>query len=242
MSFSPPLPPRDAIKPEEREAYDRVVHRQTKYDYPEFVKRFMHEDMLRIFPGDRMQPYFAALLNSPLVAAGMSDLGVVYRTRGEQPDGMSHADREWIDMVMAEELKCYWVLYVHATDAVAVGVRAEAILFLLQKREDKLTAEERLKADFIRAVARGTVTETLYKAVEPIVGGVRACVEFTAFSGHLIKTMRLGQAFGIPDISREQITEFVQAIVDGRVDIPQAKARVPVDGLAKITGQDPGRG
>lgn len=241
MSFTPPLPPREAIKPEEREAYDRVVQRQTAYGYPEFVKRFMHQDMLRIFPGDRMQPYFAALLNSPLIAAGMSDLGIVYRTRGEQPDGMSHADREWVDMVMAEELRCYWVLYVHATDAVAAGVRAEAILLLLQGREDKLTADEKLKADFIRAVARGTVTEPLYKATEQIVGGVRACVEFTAFCGHLIKTMRLGQAFGIPDITREQVTEFVQAIVDGRVELPKAKARVPVDGLAKLTAQEPKR-
>lgn len=229
MSFTPEMPPRNAIRPEEEASYDRLVAQQKAYNYPEFVKRFLHEDMLRAFPGDKMQPYFGALLNSPLIAAGMSDLGVIYRTRGEHPDGMSHADREWIDMVMSEELNCNWVLYVHAPDAVAVGVRAEAILHLLLGQEEKLDADEKQKADFIRAVARGTMTPELYKSVEAKLGGVRAGVEFTAFCGHLLKTMRLIQAFGVPDITRAQLIEFVEAIVAGRVKLPDPKARVPVN-------------
>lgn len=233
MPHTPPMPPRDAIRPEEREAYDRLVERQTAYGYADYVKRFLHEEMLLAFPGGGVQPYFGALLNSPLIAGAMSDLGVIYRTRGEFPDGMRHADREWIDMVMSEELRCNWVLYVHAPDAVAVGVRPEAILALVQGRDEDLTTDERLKADFIRAVARGTMTPTLYKTVETMVGGVRACVEFTAFCGHLLKSFRLNQAFGVPDVTREQLIEFVQAIVDGRVQIPDAKDRVPVDALAK---------
>jgi hypothetical protein len=233
MSFTPAMPLRESVRPEEREAYDRLVRRQTLYGYTDLVNRFLHKEVLDAFPGDRVQPYFGALLNSPLIAGGIRDLGVVYRTRGEFPDGMSHADREWIDMVMSEELDCNWVLYVHALDAVAGGVRPEAILSLLQGKEAKLTSEEKLKADFIRAVARGKVTETLYKSVEPMVGGIRACVEFTAFCGHLLKTMRLIQAFGVPDVTRQQLIEFIRAIVDGRVEVPDPKARVPVDALAK---------
>jgi alkylhydroperoxidase/carboxymuconolactone decarboxylase family protein YurZ len=233
MSFTPPMPSRDSIREEEREAYDRLVERQTAYGYTEFVKRFLHKEMLLAFPGDSVQPYFCALLNSPLIAGGMSDLGVVYRTRGEYADGMSHADREWIDMVMSEELKCNWVLYVHAPDAVAQGIRAEAILALLRGEEEKLTPDEKLKADFIRAVNRGTMTETLYKAVEAKLGGARACVEFAAFCGHLLKTLRLNQAFGVRDVTREQLIEFVQAIADGKIQLPDPKARVPVDALAK---------
>lgn len=233
MTFTPPMPPRDSIRPEEVEAYDRLVHRQTAYGYTDFVKRFLHEEMLLAFPGTEVQPYFQALLHSPLIAAGMSDLGVVYRTRGEFADGMSHADREWIDMVMSEELRCNWVLYVHAPDAVAQGIRVEAILALLRGQEEQLTADEKLKADFIRAVARGTMTRELYKATEEKVGGVRACVEFAAFAGHLLKTLRLNQAFGVPDVTREQLIEFVQAIADGKVELPDAKARVPADAIKK---------
>jgi len=222
------MPSRDAVRKDELTAYDSVVERQTAYGYSEFVKRFLHEDVLRAFPGDRIQPYFGAMLNSPLVAAGMSDLGAVYRTRGEYPDGMSHADREWVDMVLCHGVSCRWVLYVHAPDAVASGVRAEAILSLIRDRDDELTEDERRKAQFIRAVIHGTMTHELYKSVERELG-VRATVELTAFTGHLLKTMRLMQAWGIPDINQQQLEEFVQALVDGRVKLPE-KPRVPKAG------------
>jgi hypothetical protein len=224
------MPDRDDVREDELAAYDSVIARQTAYGYVEFVKRFHHEDVLRAFPGDRIQPYFAAMLNSPLVAAGMSDLGAVYRTRGEFPDGMSHADREWVDMVVCDETECLWVLYVHAPDAVASGMRADAILSLIRGNEDALEPDEKRKADFIRAVIRGTMTEDLYRSVEDEIG-VKATVELTAFTGHLLKTMRLMQAWGIPDITRQQLDEFVQAIVDGRVDLPD-KPRVPKHGVA----------
>lgn len=225
---TPLMPSREEVRPDERAAYDRLIHQQTAYGYTEFVKRFMHPEMLRAFPGTQIQPYFQALLNSPLIAGGMSDLGVVYRTRGEYADGMSHGDREWIDMVMSEELGCNWVLYVHAPDAVANGVRVEAILAILTGAEHELTDEEKRKADFIRAVARGSMTAPLYKSVEAMLGGKRACVEFTAFAGHLLKTLRLNQAFGVEDVSREQLIEFVEAIAAGKVALPDPKARVPV--------------
>ncbi len=234
MTWTPAMPEREAIPPEELAAYDSVVARQAAYDYTDFVKTFLHEDVLRAFPGTRTQPYFGAMLNSPLVAAGMSDLGAVYRTRGDTPEGMSHADREWVDMVVCDELECLWVLYVHAPDAVASGMRAQAILALIRKQDEQLDEDEKLKADFIRAVLRGTMTADLYKAVEDRVG-VRAAVEITAFSGHLLKTMRLMQAWGIPDITRAQLDEFVQAIADGGVSLPKG-ARVPPAGVGSAQG------
>jgi hypothetical protein len=229
------MPDRNAIPEDERAAYDSVVDRQKAYDYTDFVKTFLHEDVLRAFPGTRMQPYFGAMLNSPLVAQGMSDLGAVYRTRGDTPGGMSHADREWVDMVICDEVECLWVLYVHAPDAVASGMRAEAILALVEGREDDLTESEKRKADFIRAVVRGTMTEELYKSVEDEVG-VRAAVELTAFTGHLLKTMRLMQAWGIPDITRGQLAEFCQAIADGKVELPKG-ARTPPAGAPGASGR-----
>ncbi len=226
MSWTPPLPDRDAVREDEREAYDRVVGQQTAYGYVDFVKRFRHPDVLKAFPGDRVQPYFAAMLNSPLISAGMSDLGVVYRTRGEFPDGMTHADREWVDMVLCDELGNNWVLYVHAPDAAAVGVRPEAILALIDGRTDDLTPEEREKELFIRAVINGTMSGDQYRSMEKLLG-VRATVEVTCFTGHLVKTIRLMQAFGIPDVTREELREWVQALVDGEVDLPDHHARVP---------------
>jgi alkylhydroperoxidase/carboxymuconolactone decarboxylase family protein YurZ len=231
VSWTPQLPDRENVREDERAAYDRVVGQQTAYGYVDFVKRFHHKGVLDAFPGDRVQPYFAAMLNSPLISAGMSDLGVVYRTRGEFDDGMSHADREWIDMVICDELGNNWVLYVHAPDAAAVGVRAEAILALIDKRYDDLTSEEREKELFIRAVINGTMEEKQYKSMEQLVG-VRGAVEIVCFTAHLIKTLRIMRAFGIPDVTHEELREWVQALVDGKVELPDHHARVPVAAAA----------
>jgi alkylhydroperoxidase/carboxymuconolactone decarboxylase family protein YurZ len=220
------LPARDQVRDDELPAYDRVIDQQKAYDYVPFVKTFLHPEVRDSFPGDRLQPYFAAMLNSPLISAGMSNLGVVYRTRGEFADGMQHRDREWVDMVLCDELECLWVLYVHAPDAAAVGVRPEAILAMVEGRFDDLTAEEREKDEFIRSVIRGTMTEERYKSMEKIVG-VRAAVEITCFTGHLIKTIRIMQALGVPDTTREHLVEWLEALVGGKIALPDPKARVP---------------
>ncbi|CAH1660204.1 carboxymuconolactone decarboxylase family protein [Chelatococcus asaccharovorans] len=226
-TYTPAAPPKDAVRDDEKTAYQKVIDRQRAYNYPEFVKKFPHRSVRQGMPGDTLQPYFAALLNSPLVAAGMSDLGVVYRTRGEFAGGMAHADREWCDMVVCQDLGMNWVLYVHALDAAAVGVRPAAILALVQGDEAQLTADEKLRADFIRAVIRGTMTRELYTALESRTSQ-RAAVEIAAFSGHLLKTIRLQQAFGIPDIPRADLVEFLEAIAAGTITPPDPKERVPV--------------
>ena len=78
-------------------------------------------------------------LNSPLFMDLISELGVVARTRGEHPDSYSHAEREWADMVLSEELQAWGVYYAHIWDAVAVGVRPQAIQALRQGRDEDLT-------------------------------------------------------------------------------------------------------
>ena len=231
MSWTPPMPARDEVREDELAAYDRVVNQQKAYDYTAFVQTFMHPEVRDSFPGDRLQPYFGAMLNSALISAGMSNLGVVYRSRGAFEDGMTHADREWVDMVLCDELECFWVLYVHAPDAIAVGVRPEAIVALVEGRLDDLTSDEREKELFIRAVINGTMQEGQYKSLESKLG-VRATVELTCFTGHLIKTMRLMQAFGIPDTTREHLSEWVKALAAGEVDLPPSQARTPSPELA----------
>src|SRR5437868_5286033 len=66
MPYTPPQPERDQVDPEERAAYDRVIRRQTAYRYDEFEK-ILPATAAEGLPGDRIQPYFGALLNSPLI-------------------------------------------------------------------------------------------------------------------------------------------------------------------------------
>jgi hypothetical protein len=129
-------------------------------------------------------------------------------------------------MVLAVELDMLFICFAHVLDAVAQGVRPEAVRALLDGRDDRLSPDELVLAQYIRQVVRGTVTPESWAAVVERFG-VRGAVEFTGFVTHLQMTIRLQQAFGIEDVSREQLDELVQRIVDGKAELPDPKAHIP---------------
>lgn len=224
MSRSPSMPSPQDIRPEEQAAYDRVVARQMGYDYKSFAETMPHP--VSSWSRGEIQPYFRALLHTPLIADHISELGVVYRTRGEAGDSYPHADREWVDMVVAQDLDCPFVQYVHLFDAVAVGVRPEAVRALRAGRLEELTPQERELTEYIRAVLGGTVTDDQYRRMEERVG-VRGTIELTGFVGHLLMTMRIMQAVGGSEWPQEYVDELIEGLIDGTVKVPDAHARVP---------------
>lgn len=225
MSWAPPLPSRQAIHADEGAVYDRLADEHRLHAWAPLVATFLHPEVRQAFPDDRVQPYFAALLNSPLVSAGIGNLAQVYRTRGEFADGMQHVDREWAGMVVCDELDLFWVAYVHAPDAVSVGVRPEGLLAMFAGHRDGLTPNEREHDEFVRAVINGTMTESRYRSFERLVG-IRAAVELTGLTGFYIATVRQMQAFGVPDTTREHLIEWLQAFVDGRIARADARTRM----------------
>jgi hypothetical protein len=240
VSWTPPQPHRDTLRPGEVEAYDRVVARQKAYDYESFLKLVPeeHRDVLagalgladtgaECDPDERVQPYMGAMLNSPLFMELISELGVVARTRGEQPGSYTHADREWVDMVLCEELGAWGVYYAHTWDAVAVGVRPEAIKALREGRDEDLTRDELQLARYVRQVAHGTVTADSYRAIEERLGR-RGAVEYTALTTFLLMTLRNMQAFGTQEsFPREFVDDLIERMVAGTVELPDPQARVP---------------
>jgi hypothetical protein len=224
MSRTPSLPSPDAIRPEEQAAYDRVVARQNAYDYKTFAASMPHP--VADWSSGEIQPYFRALLNSPLIADHISELGVVYRTRGELENSYRHADREWVDMVIAQDLDCPFVQYVHLFDAAAVGVRVEAVRALRAGRLEELTPAERQLTEYIRAVMAGTVTDEQYRGMEERMG-TRGTLELTGFIGHLLMTIRIMQAVGGSDWPEAYVDELIDGLLDGSVQVPDSHARVP---------------
>jgi hypothetical protein len=206
--WAPSLPARDAIRPDEVTAYDWVVEDMTSTDWTAFVRAFLHPEVREALPDDRIQPYYQVLLNSPLVSEGIHRLLHVHLTRSSFPDGMQDLDREWAGLVMCNEVDLFWVAYVHTPNAIAVGIRPEAIRALFEDRPDDLTPDEREKADFIRAVITGAVTEERYRGMERLVGP-RATVEITCMTGFLIMMARQMQAFGVPGTTREHLIEWL---------------------------------
>jgi hypothetical protein len=238
MSWTPQFPARDEVRPDEVAAYDRLLGEQTSNAWSPLVDTFLHPEVAESFPADRLQPYFSALLVSPLVSAGTNNLAQVHRTRGEYPDGLAHIDREWAGMVVCEELGLYWVAYVHTPDSVSVGVRPKALLALFKGCPDEFTEDEREKDGFVRAVVNGTMTEDRYKSMQRKIGK-RATVEMVCLSGFYVKTVRQQQAFGVPDTTREHLIEWLQAYVDEKIAPTDARDRLITteDAASRVTAR-----
>jgi hypothetical protein len=206
MPRPPALPERASIPPEELADYDMVVGRNSE--------KF----------GGTVPPYHAALLNSPPFAAGLNALGRLARIAGERPGTYSHADRELVDQVLSALWQTNVVQAIHIPDALAVGVRLEAIQALRAGRDEDLTEDERLLATFIRQVVTGAVDDETYEAIEGRLGK-RGAVEYTIFVAFLQMTIRLFQAFGMPALSEEEIETMLQEFREGSRALPDASLR-----------------
>src|SRR5690348_2508341 len=95
---------RDDLPEQERDAYDSVVGRQSA--------RWGD-------PGD----FYSGMLRCPPLAKWWND-GAAMFIAGNT--GYTAAQREWIDMVVSQEIGCTLIYKGHIPDAVAVGVRPEA--------------------------------------------------------------------------------------------------------------------
>jgi hypothetical protein len=203
-----PLPPpdRSSFSGEELADYDMVVSRNA-----------------RKFAG-QLPPYHATLLHSPPFAAAVNGLGRVVRTAAERGETFSHADRELVDQVLSALFDTDVLQSVHVPDGLAVGVRLEAIEALRHGREDELTEDERLLADYTRQVVSGQVTDELFARIEARLGR-RGAVEYTIVIAFLQMTIRLFQAFGIPGMTGEEVDEMLREFRDGRRELPDASVR-----------------
>src|SRR4051795_2451015 len=201
MSRLLPLPDRESIPEDELDDYDRMVERARN-------ARADH-------PTEHYPPYFGALLNSPPLAAALMGMGKVVRQIGLREGSYTHAQREWVDQVLSADWDTNVVQLTHIPDGLAVGLRLEAIDALREGREEDLDDEERLLADHIRRVVSGRVTDESYAEVEAHMGR-RAALEYTIFIGFLAMTIRLNQALGVPDPSREEIDAMLEDFRSGR--------------------------
>jgi hypothetical protein len=205
----PLKPPREEIREEELASYDSVVERQAR------LWKDAHTDS---------NEYFYALLNSPLVAAGIVDMGRIVR-EGQVRGSYTDAQRELVDMVFATDFGYNTILKLHLPDAVSVGVRVEAIDAIRSGDESALTAEEAQIAAYARMVAGGEVTDAAYAGMEELLGR-RGAVDFTVFIGFLLCTLRLWQALGVPNVPDSEIDEMLRGYRDGTTELFDPAARI----------------
>lgn len=169
--------------------------------------------------------YHGALLNSPPFAEALEAFGRVVRTRGEYEGTYSHADREFVDQVLSIDMGTNCVQLTHIPDALAVGVRLEAVEALRYGREEELNKDEQFLTEYIRAVAGGTLTDELFdRMIERL--GKRGAVEYTLFITFLGMTMRNIQALTGSEPSDEQIDQMIAEFKDGSRELPDFRERI----------------
>jgi alkylhydroperoxidase family enzyme len=201
-------PERDEVDASERVAYDAVVERTTR----------VHG------VGGQAEKYFGALLNSPPLAASLAELGTQVR-RGQLRGTYTDAERELMDIALAVELGSNAILPIHVPDALAVGVRPEAIEALLRRRQDELTDDERQLVSFARQFVAGDVTDESYAELRERFGE-RGALEFTVLLGFLLMTIRLWQALGVPEPTDEEIDALLRDLRSGAASLPDPDARI----------------
>lgn len=200
--------PRDSVPADEQADYDRVTQRTARVHGAEGL------------PAD----YFRALLQSPPLAAVLTDFGTLIRTGGLRGT-YTDAERELMDIALAVDLGSNAILQVHIPDALAVGVRTGAVRALVDRREDELTQDELALVTYAREYVNGTVTDTSYAALRQRLSD-RGALEFTVLIGFLVMTIRLWQALGVPEPTHEEIQELLNSVETKTHALPDPDARI----------------
>lgn len=200
MERPPSQPRRDTISESEHPAYDSIVQR--------FRAWFNAGDAP---PEEHFEvgTYFGALLNSPPMCTLASQMGGFFRNVGNGPNSYSHADREFVDQVLADEFKSNVVQNVHVIDAVKSGVRIEAIEALREGRVSDLNEDEQLLDRYIRQAVNGNVDDETYRRMQSRMG-TRGLVEYTGFILWLQWIMRMMEALNTGTLSDDEVDDLVR--------------------------------
>jgi alkylhydroperoxidase family enzyme len=215
-----PSPSRDAVRDEEHELWDKVLERHNNqaaagFNYDTLARGAEPAPVHTTVPG-----YYGALLNAPAIGFHINAIGRLVREAGDHDDSYTHADREWVDMVLCHDWKTNVVMTGHLEDAIVRGVRPEAIKALRDGREEDLTDDERQLTDYIRMVRDGRVTDEAFDALQARMGD-RGATEYTAFIGYLMMTMRLISALTGDDGPTDDVIDGrLQAFLDGSAPLP----------------------
>jgi hypothetical protein len=207
----PSIADRSTIESAELEDYDRAVRviRRLSESYAAADAR------PRVDGRRYATASYGAWTNTPRLFGRWFDLGQELVALEGLPGRFSRADHEMLDLLLGFD-SGYWCFHAgHTANAIAAGVRIEALEALDEGREDKLTDDERLQVHFIRAVRDGEMTDELWAAMVARVGSLRGTIEFACFVCRQLAVHRMGWALGVPAIDINDWRKLVQGYKTG---------------------------
>ena len=166
-------------------------------------------------PGKQYDPgeYWGSLLHNPKIASLAMEMGIAIVEAGrrgkDHGKGYTDAERELIDQVLFAAWSVDIIQGAHFRDALAAGVRLEAIEALRAHRDDLLTPDELEIARYARQVVSGTVDDATYAPIARRFG-TRGAVEFTAAILWIQWSVRMMQAMNISGTTKAQVDQMIE--------------------------------
>lgn len=211
---SPQLADRSKIPADELAAYDRAYSLVVKYSEDNSVAR------ARPLVGGEpyAHPYRVAWTNAPALCSAFLDAAYVTSRRAGKPGWYEPADHEMVDMVLGFD-SGYWVFHAgHTANAIACGLRIEAMRALRNGTEEQLTAEEALVVAFIRAVRDGQMTDELWTRMLARIGTLEGTIALAYQVAMLSSIQQMMSVFGVPAMRPGDWDRLIAGYESGDVD------------------------
>jgi hypothetical protein len=160
------------------------------------------------------------LLASPPCAVALFDAGSAVFKQYGKPNTWTPYLHEWADFLISADSDNFVMQELHTPNAVAAGLRVDAIQAVCDGREQELTADESEIVEFIRNVVQGTMTNASWESMQKRIGSERGIVEYVWFILVLVLHIRLFQVFDAPGMSKEEHYELLDKIREGSHPLP----------------------
>jgi hypothetical protein len=208
----PGLADPSTIPDDELDDYEVAIERVQKYSPGNPVA----DARMKVDGQPYALPYWTAWTHTPRLLSTLLPSGQALVAIEGLPGHIRQTDHELIDLVIGFDTG-YWGLHAgHTPNAIAAGVRVEAIEALADGREDLLTDDERQQVEFIRAVHNGGMTDDIWNRMVERLGSVRGAIEFAYFVCNLITHHRMMWAFGVPAVDESEWRAMIAEYKSGR--------------------------
>jgi hypothetical protein len=208
----PTIPQRSEVPEEELAIYDKMVT--------------VIPGLLELMEGRGRgaTAIWGGLLISPRCSEALWNAGGAALKQYNKPNTWTPYLHEWIDLVLSVATGVYVMQEEHTPNAVASGIRIEAVEALCAGRDEDLTNDELEIVTFIRRCIDGDMTDDSWKSMRRRIGSERGVVEYVWFIMDLLIHFRLCQIFDAPGMSEAEHRDLIGSLRAGTYELPDLDA------------------
>lgn len=174
-----------------------------------------------------LSTYTAAMLSTPLFGVSIRELGRATRVAPGRVSTYTRVDFEL--MVHALGVEADLIEHHHILDALALGVRPEALEAIAHGRLEALGADEHAVVDFSLRLARRTMTDDAWAAVRAL-RGERGVLDLSIVAGFTWATIVWRLAWGVTGVPVDEVDALLREHRAGTLELPDARTATRAGG------------